>query len=94
MEPKNDGGPYHTLILPTKAVNGVVTENNVHPGASLRDHFAGLAMQGIVSSISSEDDYKRIKSLGRSVGLHASQWIARDAYKQADAMLAERERGR
>lgn len=61
---------------------------------SLRDQFAGLAMQGIVSSISSEDDYQRIKSLGRSVGLHASQWIARDAYKQADAMLAERERGR
>lgn len=76
----NDGGPYHTLILPTKAVNGVVTENNVHPGASLRDHFAGLAMQGILS---------RGGDVNRSF-----EDVAKKAFRYADAMLAEKGRGR
>lgn len=59
-------------------------------GMSLRDHFAGLAMQGIVSSIHSEEDYQRIWKLAQYGGLKVSEWIARDSYKQADAMLRAR----
>lgn len=44
----------------------------------LRDHFAGLAMQGIVSSS----------------GLWPASAVAKMAYQTADAMLAERERGK
>lgn len=43
----------------------------------LRDHFAGLAMQGIISSS----------------GLWPATAVAKHAYQIADAMLAERERG-
>ena len=59
-------------------------------GMSLRDWFAGRAMQGIVSSIDSEDNYLRLRNHAMADGLTVSQWIARDAYKQADAMLAAR----
>lgn len=54
----------------------------------LRDYFAGLAMQGIVGSIRDETDYLRLKRLARPETV--STWIARDAYKQAEAMLRER----
>lgn len=53
-------------------------QEDIREGISLRDHFAGLAMQGLLSSDVSakwgEDD------------------IALIAYGQADAMLAEREK--
>ena len=55
---------------------------------TLHEHFAGLAMQGIVSSIDSEENYQRLKNLAQIDGLSVSEWIARDAHKQADAMLA------
>ena len=57
---------------------------------SMLDHFAGLAMQGIVSSIDSEESYDRIHEHAVNQGLKVSSWIARDAYKQAEAMLKER----
>lgn len=61
------------------------------PGVdNTRDWFAGLAMQGIVSSIDSEDNYQRLRNLAEIGGMTVSQWIARDAYKQADAMLVAR----
>ena len=60
-------------------------------GMTIRDHFAGLAMQGIVGSIDSEDSYRRMRGHASAAGLSVSEWIARDAYKQADAMLKARE---
>lgn len=59
-------------------------------GMGLLDHFAGLAMQGIVGSIDGEENYNRLRRHAKSDGMSVSQWIGRDAYKQADAMLAER----
>ena len=47
-----------------------------HP-ESLRDHFAGLAMQGVVVSRPTWEDTRR---------------IALTSYEMADAMLAEREK--
>lgn len=57
-------------------------------GMTLREHFAGLAMQGMVSSIHTEAGYLRLRSMAAEHGLTVSQWIARDSFKQADAMLA------
>ncbi len=65
--------------------------NNGEPGMTLRDYFAAKAMQGIVSSIDGEGNYQRLRGHAADVGLSVSEWIARDAYKQADAMLKARE---
>lgn len=59
-------------------------------GMTLRDYFAAKAMQGMVSSITDEDGYDRFRAHAAAQGLSVSQWIARDSYKQADAMLEAR----
>jgi hypothetical protein len=51
---------------------------DLREGISLRDHFAGLAMQGLLSADTTAD--------------LVCESIARLAYDQADAMLAEREK--
>ncbi len=43
---------------------------------TLRDHFAGLAMQGLATL----------------EGYTGAMWIAKDAYALADAMIAERDK--
>lgn len=48
-----------------------------HDGMSLRDWFAGMALQGMVQDLSRD---------------HKEEYLAHDAYKFADAMLAEREK--
>lgn len=58
-------------------------------GMSLRDLFAAVTLHGIVSGINSEHDYQRLRGHAQAKGLSVSQWIAVDAYKQADAMIAE-----
>ena len=57
-------------------------------GMTLREHFAGLAMQGMVSSIHNEEAFDRFRAHAAAQGMTVSQWIARDSFKQADAMLA------
>lgn len=58
-------------------------------GLTKRELFAAMAMQGIVSSIHSEYEYQRIRLLAQASGLSTvSEWTARDACKQADALLA------
>lgn len=64
------------------------------PGMSLRDWYAGRTMSGIVASIDGEENYRRIREHAKRDGLSVSEWIARDSFKQADAMLSERGRGR
>ena len=66
--------------------------NSGEPGMTLRDYFAAKVMQGIVSSIDGEGNYQRLRGHAADVGLSVSEWIARDAYKQADAMLKERDK--
>ena len=48
---------------------------------TLRDHFAGLAMQGLLATGSDYED-----------DIHGSgwNWVAAASYKMADAMLKER----
>lgn len=67
---KNTGGP----AFPTTNPLGVYGDPNV--GMSLRDWFAGMAMQGLVSSP---------RSIPRAT-------MAEHAYLMADAMIAEREK--
>lgn len=45
----------------------------------------------MVSSIDSEDNYDRLRNHAASLGMKVSRWIAADAIKQADALLAASE---
>lgn len=83
MTNQQNGGP----AFPTSEEHGF---NSGAPGMTLRDYFAAKAMQGIVSSIAGEGNYQRLRGHAADVGLSVSEWIARDAYKQADAMLTAR----
>jgi len=79
-----------------------MNENDVKPdggpvlgtrGMSLRDWFAGLAMQGILSCETyeepeDEDDFDRTVHNFGGMRDHAFE-----AYSYADAMMAEREKG-
>ena len=68
----NDGGP----AFPTHGNPDTFTSS----GMSLRDWFAGMAMQGILASSDNQN--------GGYVTLEA---MASDAWKTADAMLKARE---
>lgn len=71
----NDGGPFHPFQpLNSQGMPCMAAE----PGISIRDHFAGLAMQG---SCACPDN-----NAPPSV-------VARWAYEMADAMLRAREAG-
>lgn len=59
-------------------------------GMSLRDYFAGKAMQGALSAASGERFANRLRDRALSGGMSIAQVIAMDAYATADAMIAER----
>jgi hypothetical protein len=61
-------------------------------GLTKRELFAAMAMIGIVGSIDGEANYQRLRGHAFQAGLKVSEWIARDAAKQADALLAELEK--
>lgn len=83
----NDGGPFHPCeceCLADGEIYGVQTGHSkfMHTGASLRDHFAGLAMAAHIG-------------LGiYAEGLLMPHEVCTHAYEMADAMLAARERAR
>ena len=87
-----DGGPFHPCEVTWRtdgSVDGIQTQNHagIHTGASLRDHFAGLAMQGVLMtsmSLGEIDEAERAQCLDRAAGLF---------YEMADAMLRAREAG-
>ena len=75
MKPKYHGGPV--LHYPP------VREGEIFHGLTVRDHFAGLALQALVTGFNSTVD-------GHN-WTHSD--FADEAYKMADAMLVERAKG-
>lgn len=71
MNAKNTGGTAFPLIENR-------TDEVVNPGMTLRDYFAGQALQGLISGLPDSD-----------CGIDG---FAHDAYMYADAMLEEREK--
>lgn len=77
-----DGGPVHPVRLPVPGALhacGDPIPTELHTGISLRDHFAGLAMQADATSQDASEEFSFDER---------AEW----AYQQADAMLRAREK--
>jgi hypothetical protein len=91
MSTKDDGGPAFPqnndyIDHPTHGrIHRVHAGDDVQPGMSLRDWFAGQALSGMLAH---STRYKPRE--GAPANWH--QAIAEEAYELADAMLAERAR--
>lgn len=82
MNPENKK-PANPNAFPTRTEHEDPL-NPIYSGMTLRDHFAGLAMQGIISN---NEEIIRIKHLGFETNI----FIAGLSYSIADAMLKQRE---
>ena len=96
MKP-NDGGPAFpaTIDVPFYVTHGdgAISEGTTSsdlPGMSLRDWFAGQALVGFLSN---PDAAASIQETAKGEGGQPADLAAVMAYFQADAMLAEREKG-
>lgn len=81
----NDGGPAYPMHVPAHSGFGP----HEHPGMTLRDHFAGQAMQGMYSC----QDFMNELVENSPTKTRCREIVSLWAYAQADAMLAEREKG-
>ena len=85
-EPIKDGGPAFPQIERVEDLeNPAYGEMRATTGMSMRDWFAGLAMQSIIAATCSG-------AMRESEWDGAKKRTASDGYEIADAMLAERER--
>lgn len=89
MSKIDDGGPAFPGVCIDS--DGVWKYPSDSPGMSLRDHFAGLAMQGMlfgcVGMIGTGDE---VSAYARG---HCNSAVVNRAYAIADAMLAARKAG-
>lgn len=59
-------------------------------GMTLRDYFAAKAMAAMISTINNDQDYYRYDTMACNEGITVSEWFAKRAYHQADAMIEAR----
>ena len=83
-QPIDDGG---AAFPRTGHTDGITSTE--HEGMSLRDHFAGLAMQAFASDPQMAIG---IREAAEQAGISAPEMMARTAYGLANAMIAERNR--
>lgn len=82
---KDDGGPAFPVLGYYKSISGDIRpQPTIYDGMSLRDWFAGMALQGMCAHITNE------KILDMSNGFLGAATPAKAAYVFADAMLKER----
>lgn len=74
------GGFFHPVELPTPEGGTYIAG-----GLTLRDWFAGQALSGMIAATGREDRREEVDEITKSK--------VRSAYRYADAMLAERDRG-
>jgi hypothetical protein len=82
-----NGGLAFPYSFVTQARGGSPTEIQNHSGMTLRDYFAGQALNGVLASENPQYHYMCASNKKHT------QSAARKAYEMADAMLAEREKG-
>ena len=76
MSSKPDGGPAFPVAIPSMPAS-TLDAARTHPGLTMRDWFAGMAMSGMLA----DRNYNP-----------ATYLLAADAYALADAMIEEREK--
>jgi hypothetical protein len=74
--PAYPSGESYTTFNNASGVTSNHSKSPLHHGMTLRDHFAGLAMQGICASAPNVE--------------WTDALISKEAYRMADAMIAER----
>ena len=77
-EKHNDGGPAYPVASELALHAG-------HPGMSMRQHYAGLAMQGILVA----GELSRVDALFTSEVLRRIVVVSSVAFKLADAMIKQ-----
>jgi hypothetical protein len=82
----DDGGPAFPCSWIETDPN-FPPEHLMHPGLSLRDYFAGQAMQAIFGGVGARDVADRDRRYDET---NWAEVVAANAYEMADAMLAER----
>lgn len=90
---RDDGG----TAFPVEGMRGLPGSSGqqvqmvISSGMSLRDYFAGEAMQGYLSGLSSSTEMTSLAAgNARDRGMTADQYIAKHSYALADAMLEAR----
>lgn len=86
MNTIKDGGPVHPCDRIAVGRNALTSST----GISLRDHFAGLAMQGWISALSQES-LDELDDAGATVFREHADCVADAAFAYADAMIRARE---
>lgn len=81
---KKDGGPAFPQMCADALDIGMV-----HDGMTLRDWFAGMALQGMVAAMRSDEGAAAYNDIAESEGLTPPQLVAALAYRYADAVIAE-----
>jgi len=92
MSARNNGGP----AFPRAAgdYNGTRNGNGAQDGMSLRDYFAAKAMHAELATAGMHDGAAdALVDAAAAAGQTIEQRIAFNAYRLADAMLAERAKG-
>lgn len=57
---------------------------------SMRDHFAGLALQGLITILQNKSEQTRLTFEAHRHKQTLAQFLAEESYKQADAMIEAR----
>ena len=78
------GGPAFPYVAPDAG--------HYSDGMSLQDHFAGLALQGLIAANNSEYMARELRRAADKVKLTPENAIAKLAYIYADAMLKARQK--
>ena len=81
MSKVNDGG--NAFPLSVHPGHGYGPKASTEPGMTLRDWFAGQALIGLLANPGMIDQH----------ATSSIDWVSYHSYLQADAMLAEREKG-
>lgn len=90
MSKVNDGGAAFPMPAGASAYDGRPQYSHGNaPGMSLRDYFAGQALQGMLASGCQE----AVEQVWIATGRSAAGGLATAAYGFADAMLAARKAG-
>ena len=91
-KPSNPPAFPHTMCVPNKLSSAMSGTDIPYDGMSLRDWFAGMALQGLYSNsndvfitVVGKDALKRGEST-------TEQTFSRIAYEAADSMLTQREK--